>query len=116
MVSRVRKRAKGKRKTSALGKRNLPARGKDISHPLVVVQWLDACTISAPHKSEEINPTCILHTVGWVVKVDKPYLVLAGEYDRDDLEWRSITAIPASCILTIKVLDNSGVVRNKNQV
>jgi len=69
------------------------------------VKWVDACYIYVdPNNTVSFEEAqdlegAIRHTVGFVLKEDKDYLILAMDYSEYAEGYSKIIVIPASCVI-----------------
>lgn len=81
---------------------------KKFTTPLVLVQWLDAC--SRPIEVEDIKSIvdsdlgCLQNTVGYLVHKSHKWIVLAADWGVDNNQYRDLFEIPRSLVKKIRYL------------
>ena len=73
----------------------------------VHVRWQDSASNSPWHDTVDIKPNeFIVDTLGWLIRKDKRYIIVALNYNsRDEIISDSIS-IPKGCVLSIVYIPN----------
>lgn len=82
------------------------AKAADKDFPRVTVRWVDsACRVAWRdlEELEEDKPTTC-ETMGWLVKEEKEYVIVAASRDDVNDRWADSTSIPRGCVLGIQAL------------
>lgn len=73
--------------------------------PLVILTWKDAHGggNTVYHDHELPHAPILIHTVGWLLRLDAEGVSVGGELCEDGA-WRSVTFVPAPLIVTTKYI------------
>lgn len=75
---------------------------KRINQTVVFIRWNDASYERGEKTADEIDPGCVLHSSGILIKDDNEFISMATDYFLEEETFRHITHIPKVNILTIR--------------
>ena len=69
---------------------------------LIFVEWVDTTTIPDWYSEFNVKNLCptTIHSVGWLIKSDKDFIVIAASFSPTSELFSQISCIPKGCIVT----------------
>jgi len=72
---------------------------------IVEVTWIDARHDFGQISIREINPGALMKTVGYLIRRDKEFVVIAMEYWPERETYNNVTSIPASIVKKVRYVE-----------
>lgn len=66
---------------------------------MIQIRWNDASYQRGELKTDEINPHCILESIGFLIKESKTHYSIGMDWDKDEETWRHILTIPKKMVI-----------------
>lgn len=75
---------------------------KQLNQTVVFIRWKDASYERGEKTAGEIEPGCVLHSSGILIKEDDEFVSMATDFFPEEETYRHITHIPKVNILAIR--------------